>query len=126
MEILVGLCGSKVASWFLDTAEISITTQLTFEESRPDIVIQIGSDRLVFIEVKHDSGLGVEQLERYHTHLGHLAEAENQLVLLTRSRHAVQETSLDQQLFHHVCWYEISGWLSEADLQDEVTQFVVE
>ena len=33
---------------------------------------------------------------------------------------------MDQNLFHHVCWYEISGWLSDADLNDEVVIYLVD
>lgn len=125
-DILGRISGELTKNWYKDAMAITVTTQFTVEEGRPDILIELGIDKLIFIEVKHDSGLGVEQLERYHKYLGNLIEKQTQLVLLTRSKHSVQETSLDVSLFHHVCWYEIGGWLSDADVQDEVTQYLVD
>ena len=126
VDILANLCGSKVADWFDESATISITTQFTVDEGRPDIAIEVSADKLVFIEVKHDSSLGDEQLKRYYSHLKNLSSKATRLVLLTRSRHSVQETSLDRYLFHHVCWYEISGWLSEANFHDDVVIYLVD
>ena len=126
LSILAKLCGEKFATWLDYSPTISITTQFTVDEGRPDIVIQVDTNHVVFIEVKHDSSLGDDQLERYYAYLKGLPIEDTQLVLLTRSRHSVQETSLDQSLFHYVCWYEISGWLSEADIKDEVALFLVE
>jgi hypothetical protein len=126
LAILARLCGDKTKDWFDQLNQIAITTQFTVEEGRPDIIIEIGLNKIVFIEVKHDSSLGFEQLESYYSHLRSLQTKETQLVLLTRSRHSIQGTSLDRHLFHHVCWYEISGWLSEAEIQDEVISFLIE
>ena len=126
LNVLFNMCGKETTSWFVNAPVISITTQKSVEEDRPDIVIQVGPDKVVFIEVKHDSSLGQDQLEKYYAHLENSSSQEKQLVLLTRSRHSVQETTLDQEQFHHVCWYEISGWLSEAEFQDETSQFLVQ
>lgn len=125
LNILEHLCGEKFSTWLENGSAISITTQFTVDEGRPDIVIQVNSDRLIFIEIKHDSSLGVEQLERYYSHLNNLNQ-DTQLVLLTRSRHSIQETTLGRTLFHHVCWYEISGWLSDIDIHDEITGYMIE
>ena len=125
LSILTKLCGVRFATWLDNASIISITTQHTVDEGRPDIVIQVGPDKVVFIEVKHDSSLGQDQLERYYAHLEKSSSQENKLVLLTRSRHSVQETTLDQERFHHICWYEISGWLSEAYIQDEIVLYLV-
>lgn len=46
-------------------------------------------------------------------------------MLLTRSKHSIQETQLEQERFHHVCWYQIAGCLSEADLKDEISRYLV-
>ena len=124
LSILANLCGEGFAAGLGNAANISITTQFTVDEGRPDTVIQVDSDKVAFIEVKHDSSLGAEQLERYYSNLMGSKAKDTQLVLLTRSRHSIQETSLDQSLFHHVCWHEISGWLSEADFRDDVTSFL--
>jgi hypothetical protein len=126
LSILAKLCGRRFATGLDNAANISIKTQFTVDEGRPDIVIQVDSDKIAYIEVKHDSSLGVEQLERYYLDLMSSKAKDTQLVLLTRSRHSIQETSLDRSLFHHVCWYEISGWLSEADFRDDIIAFLVE
>ena len=123
--ILNNLCGEKTSGWFENSQDISLTTQYTIQEGRPDIVIEIEPDKLIFVEVKNNSGLGMAQLERYYAHLQGYQQKSTQLVLLTRSRHSIQQTSLQRSLFHHVCWYEISGWLSDADLHDEVAVFMV-
>ena len=124
-NLLVQLCGNKLSAWLENTSTISITTQFTVIEGRPDVVVKVDSDKLALIEVKHDSGLGEEQLERYYSHLSNLA-TDTQLVLLTRSKHSIQETTLDRNFFHHVCWYEISGWLSEIDIHDEIAIYMIE
>jgi len=126
LDILANLCGMRVARWIQKAKMVSVTSQITVDEGRPDIVIKVGIDKLIFVEVKHNSSLGVEQLERYHAYLDGLIDKETQLVLLSRSRHSIQETSLDGSLYHHICWYEISGWLSEADVRDEVARFIIE
>jgi hypothetical protein len=123
--ILANLCGDKVAGWLREASSVSIVTQFSVAEGRPDIVIEIDAGKMIFLEVKHDSSLGVEQLERYYAHLESHKAGDAQLILLTRSRHSIQQTSLERALFHHICWYEISGWLSEVQIEDEVTDFLV-
>ncbi|MGC1378440.1 MAG: PD-(D/E)XK nuclease family protein [Anaerolineales bacterium] len=123
--ILEKLCGEVCTPWFAMSEAITITTQMTIEEGRPDIVIRVGKDRVAIVEVKHDASLGHQQLERYHAHLEKNQYKEKQLILLTRSRHSIQETSLPREQFHHVCWYEISGWLSEAKSDNLVVDYHV-
>lgn len=106
--------------------EALITTQSVVIEGRPDIQILIGDDTLIFVEVKHDSKLGDRQLERYQEHLINSGYAQTQLVLLTRSKHSIQETTLSIEKLHHVCWYQISGWLSDLKFSDPVTFYLVD
>ncbi|MGD2159040.1 MAG: PD-(D/E)XK nuclease family protein [Anaerolineales bacterium] len=122
--ILNNICGQDLR--LSKPQRVNISSQVTTEEGKPDIVIKEGNEKIVFIEVKHDSSLGLDQLERYYAHLEGLQTEDKQLVLLTRSRHSVQETTLDPEKFHHVCWYEISGWLSEADIHDDIAGYLVE
>lgn len=125
-ELLSKICGGKTDSWFTEEDDILITTQFSTEEGRPDIKIQIGDDKAVFIEVKHDSSLGHFQLERYYKQLKKSESEDTQLVLITRSKQSLSETSLDQNLFHHVCWYQIAGWLSEIQSTDEIDRYLIE
>ena len=124
--ILKNLCGEKTIGWFDALQEISLSTQYTVPEGRPDIVVKIEPDKLIFIEIKDNSSLGIAQLERYYHHLWDYPGETTQLVLLTRSRNSIQQTALQRNLFHHVCWYEISGWLSDVELNDEVAIFMVD
>jgi hypothetical protein len=125
ISILKKLCGPKCDLWFSTSASIFITTQMTVTTGRPDIMIVVDSTRIAFVEVKHNSPLGWTQLERYTEHLNISKYAEKQLILLTRSRHSIQETTLARETFHHVCWYEISGWLSESIIADKIAQHII-
>jgi hypothetical protein len=124
--ILTNICGPDTEGWFQYHADINIATQMSVVEGRPDIVITTGEDRVVFIEVKHDSRLGLDQLERYYEHLKSSSYLEKQLVFLTRSKHSIQETTLDPERFHHVSWYQISGWLSETDFKNDIVNHTIQ
>jgi hypothetical protein len=124
-HMIQNLCGDKCKSWFSLSKNIVVTSQITIDTGRPDILIELDKTKVIFIEVKHDSHLGWAQLERYMSHLNNGHYEEKQLVLLTRSRHSIQETTLPQSEFHHVCWYEISGWLSEERFADPVAKHLV-
>ena len=104
---------------------IYISTQDTYEEGRPDIIIRMGEDCLFFIEVKHDSKIGYHQLEGYLAALEKETQVHKKLVLLTRSKNAIQETDLQTNRFQHICWYEISGWLSDLEIEDDVASFLI-
>jgi hypothetical protein len=123
-DILRRLCGQKSDLWFLSPTTVLITTHLTITTGRPDIVIVVDNTKIAFIEVKHNSPLGPAQLERYTDHLNLTKHTEKQMVLLTRSRHSIRETTLAREAFHHVCWYEISGWLSEAKMVDSTAKHI--
>ena len=69
LDILARLCGSQAAPWFENDSNIQISSQFSVEEGRPDIVIRVDDNKIVFIEVKHDSSLGENQLESYYSHL---------------------------------------------------------
>jgi hypothetical protein len=125
IAILQKICGEKCLLWFSSLNNIIISTQLTTNMGRPDIVIKVDNNKIVFIEVKHDSHLGQTQLERYKNYLINSSYQENQLVLLTRSRHSIRETELAREQFHHVCWYEISGWLSESKFENKTAEYTV-
>ena len=126
LEIINSLCGNGRGWSFLDPKQVDIQTQVTTEEGRPDIEIRGDPDILVYVEVKHDSALGVQQLERYRAQLDESGHSKTLLVLLTRSRSSSRETTLQSDGFHHVCWYEIYNWLANAAIQDETCQYMVD
>lgn len=109
----------------LDPAKLTIITQETTEVGRPDLVISQGKDFTFFIEIKHDSSLGHRQLERYFDKLETRESLQKQLILITRSKHSLKETRLDKKLFRHISWYELSSWLSQLKIEDQISKHAV-
>ena len=119
------LCDSSGGACFSDPGSVNISTQVTVEQGRPDIEISDGAGILVYVEVKHNSPLGVEQLERYRAELSRSEIPNTLLTLLTRSRSASLGTTLPPTAYHHVCWYEIYNRLSKADTGDDVIDYLI-
>ena len=119
------LSGLPQEARFEHPESVAISTQVIIEEGRPDIEMRDGKDRLVYVEVKHDSPLGVRQLERYLAELQTSSFTTTRLVLLTRSRVSAHETTLAPDKYHHVCWYEIHNWLAQTEVRDEVCQYFI-
>ena len=110
---------------FADPGSVIISTQVAGEKGRPDIEIRDGADALVYVEVKHDSALGVDQLERYQAQLLVSGVSETGLTLLTRSRHASLGTILPADDYHHLCWYEIYNRMARLDTPDKVIKYLM-
>lgn len=125
IEILSKLLSLKTV-FIMDRSSLTLETQYSQEEGRPDIVVRVGDDSIYYVEVKHDSKIGENQLERYHKALIKEDVDHKKLVLLTRSRHSIQETEFTQDKYHHVCWYEISGWMSDIVVEDSVLEFLID
>ncbi len=102
---------------------IVIETQMSTPIGTPDIVIQLDSDYIAYIEAKHDSPLGENQLERYQQHLHSLPTKQKQLVLLCRSRLSYMDTALSADGYRRVCWYQIYNILDSLDYEDEIVAF---
>jgi len=64
IQLLTDLCADNDEFTFDPGEPIAIVTQRSTEVGRPDIEIST-RDTLISIEVKHDSGLGPTQLQRY-------------------------------------------------------------
>jgi hypothetical protein len=94
LELANLLSGERGGPLFSDPSSVTVSTQVAVEEGRPDIEIRDGPSTVVYLEVKHDSGLGVDQLERYKAQLDESGIPNTRLVLLTRSRIACQQTTL--------------------------------
>lgn len=118
------LCSQHPEACFSDPKSVLISTQVTTDMGRPDIEIS-GEDTLVYVEVKHDSPLGLDQLERYKAQLQESRFPNTRLVLLTRSRNSSFDTTLQPGDYHHIYWYEIYNWLHKVDTQDDVCQYFV-
>jgi len=125
IEILSRLC-VKNNDFFFDIDEyISVTTQETTEQGRPDIKI-LSPDKLIYIEVKHDSPLGFKQLERYKKALKTSNAAIKHINLLTRF--AVDFSDEQEKPYKHVYWWEIYNWLDgmEPQIQDPVCVYLID
>jgi hypothetical protein len=104
--------------------DISIVTQVTTAEGRPDIEIS-GPDFIIFIEVKVDSGEGDRQLERYRNAISSDKREKQLLILLSRFPHKVEEDILD----FNIQWIEIGDWLREEIVRrnlGETSQYLID
>ena len=77
------LTGERIKLTDEDCPKLKISTQNTFMEGRPDILIE-GPTHFIIIEVKVESQPGWDQLDRYREILNTKEEADKCLVLLTR------------------------------------------
>jgi hypothetical protein len=119
IQLLNEICELSQEGMFTNAGEVSISTQGNVGEGWVDIEIW-GNNQVIYIEVKHDSPLGIGQLEYYWEHLQTLNAKTKMLLLLTRSRLSRLETTLEQEKYHHICWYEIYNSIACASIQDEV------
>lgn len=123
LQVLNQLCGNGSSGIFDSAEAVTIVTQSQVGDGWVDIEIR-APDTLFYVEVKHDSLLGIGQLEYYFDHLKARHEARKNLVLLTRSRISeIETTLLSGRDFHYVRWGEVYSWLHKAEIQDEVCLF---
>ena len=93
------------------------------ESSRPDLVLS-DPERLVYVEIKHDSPLGDRQLETYWDLLQEKSRALTRLCLLTRSRASAHDTTLARDRFNHVCWHEVHRQLHGAQVDEPASAYL--
>jgi hypothetical protein len=109
VDLLRRLTSNSLSIGAENAQEVSIDTQVTAEQKRPDIVIRT-SDSLVYVEVKVEAGLGTAQLGNYNTRLQSSGVKNIFLVLLTRYRAQVPE---GQEPDSVVRWFQVANWLEE-------------
>lgn len=136
IELLNLLAGKS--NWFTREDIITVQTQVPLHDlSATYLLPSMGTkvavldikveqeERLLYIEVKHDSSLGEKQLERDFDHLEKTNKAQKQLLLLSRSKSDALATTLSPDKFHHVCWYEIHNLLATQAEHDPVCAYFV-
>ncbi len=111
----------------ISAPSIQIRTQVTGPLGRPDMAISCG-DLRIFVEVKVDSGLGDQQLDRYLQDVDDLQSGGTaKLVLLSRYATAIDPVLRDRVITKR--WYEISEWLEQSlapnQLQNPTCRFLV-
>ena len=110
LEILTQLCVKDNKFSFNIGEDISVSTQETTEQGRPDIKVS-SPDKLIYIEVKDYSTLGYKQLERYKRDLEPSTAKFKHVVLLTRFAVDFEE---EEQPYKDVRWYEVYNWLANT------------
>jgi hypothetical protein len=125
IEMLTQLCINNNEFTFDKDEAISISTQETTEQGRPDIKIS-SPDKLIYIEVKHDSPLGYQQLERYKKALESSSATIKHVNLLTRF--AVDFREGDEKPYRHVRWFEVYNWLAnyETRANDPISAYLID
>ena len=119
--LLSWLCFDRIGELKLP---VTIGTQHTIDEGRPDISIQ-APGVFIFVEVKTNSPLGLDQVDRY------LAGLERQrmnrrgaLVLLTRD--APELTSEQKNVVRCVRWHEIASRLRAVTITSAEAMAAIE
>jgi hypothetical protein len=122
LEILRSLCFEDDERSFFPNENISISTQVTTDHGRPDIKISSPS-KLIFIEVKQDSRVNNDQIERYKAALKSSDATLKRVVLL--SKHAVEFNERQSKPDKHVRWFEIYNWIMKAKAENSVSRYLV-
>jgi hypothetical protein len=122
-EILNKLCVRNNEFYFDIDEVITVSTQEVTEQGTPDIKI-FTPDKLIYIEVKHDSSLGYKQISRYKKAIESSVVGTNKVILLTRFNIDIEEEI--EKPYKHVRWFEIYNWLADAKTQDSVAAYLIE
>ena len=123
LEILTKLCARNNEFTFDNDENISVLTQVATEQGTPDIMVS-SLNKLIYIEVKHDSSLGYQQLECYKKALDSSPASIKHVILLTRF--AIDFTEHEEKPYKHVRWFEIYNWLANAKTEDSVSVYLIE
>ena len=110
-ECLNHICTKNSEFIFTADETIRVSTQEVTEFGTPDIKIS-SVDKLIYIEVKHDSHLGSRQISRYKQALESSKAHIKKIILLTRFTEDLDET---EQPYKHIRWFEICNYESGRD-----------
>ncbi len=125
LEILTRLCVENNEFSFDANEGISVSTQETTEQGTPDIKVS-SPDKLIYIEVKHDSPLGPQQLARYRKALESSTATIKHIALLTRF--AIDFEEQEERPYKHIRWFEVYNWLTNArtKTKDPISGYLIE
>lgn len=123
--ILNRLCVNNNEFAFNIDEGISVLTQEGTEEGTPDIKISC-PDKLIYVEVKHDSPPGHRQVSRYKKALESSTATIKHVVLLTRF--AVDYENQEEMPYKHVRWFEVYNWLDSAqkEVKDPISVYLID
>ncbi len=124
-EFLTKLCAKNNEFEFNEADNIVISTQEVTDEGTPDIKV-FTPDKLIYIEVKHDSPLGERQISRYKKALELSIAPIKKVVLLTRFPIDLKDEK--EKPYKHIRWYEIYNWLSvlRTKVKDSSNRYLID
>lgn len=124
IEVLTQLCVENGDFSFDTDEDISVSTQETIEQGRPDIKVS-SPDKLIYVEVKDYSPVVSSQLKRYRAELGSSSSTTKRLILLTRFPADFSEHKGIPD--RYVCWFEVYNWLADIKqkVQDPVSAYLI-
>jgi hypothetical protein len=123
LEILTRLCVQNNDFRFDMDEVISVSTQEVTEQGTPDIRVS-SPNKLIYVEVKHDSPVDPEQLKRYKKHLDSSSATIKRLILLTKFPVDFNEHQGIPD--KHARWFEVYNWLANSRVQDSVCSYLIE
>jgi hypothetical protein len=124
IALLNFICVKNSEFVFSEGEEVVITTQKSTSEGTPDIEIK-SIDKCIYVEVKHDSGLGIKQIERYRKALENERMAVKKIVLLTKFSLDFEESKEEGVPDKHIRWYQIHRYLEELKPKCEICKFMI-
>lgn len=122
VALLDYLTGGSLSPFLHKAKAISVTTQVTTDEGRPDVEIRT-SDCLAYVEAKSDSDVRPDQLHHYRRALDRSEIEHKVLVLVTRR--PIEFDLQDNGVDVHRRWYEVANEVQKLTRKDEVTNFLV-
>ncbi|MFH1219134.1 MAG: PD-(D/E)XK nuclease family protein [Candidatus Eisenbacteria bacterium] len=122
LAVLNTLCGERLKWSPADADKVSIRCQACTERGIPDIKIST-DDRLVYVEVKVESGFGRNQLSRYRDQLKHSDYNETLLVVLTMG--SIEVPAFSKQSDVLLRWHHVAECLETLRIKDQAAIFVV-
>jgi len=124
IALLNFICVKNSEFGFSEVEEVVITTQKSTSEGTPDIEIK-SIDKCIYVEVKHDSGLGIKQIERYRKELENERMPVKKIVLLTKFSLDFEESKEEGAPDKHIRWYQIHRYLEELKPKREICKFMI-
>lgn len=123
-DFLSHICVNNNEFRFAPDETIRVSTQEVTEHGTPDIKIS-SPDKLIYIEVKHDSPLGIQQISRYKKALESSIVPIKRVLLLTQFAVDLDES---EKPYKHIRWFEIHNYLTslKAEIDDPICSYLID
>lgn len=111
---------------FVPEETIQVTTQEVTKHGTPDIKIS-SPDKLMYIEVKHDSPVGDQQISKYKNALLESRAIIKHVILLTRYDIDLQNSNPEEMPYKHIKWLHVYQFLSNElpPIIDPISKYLV-